>query len=291
METAALCKPIQRFADLLRIPGTWVLTGLGQLLAALGSFPHFPQPLRLLHTHLYWRFLECQSIEVTLTQNGHLTHHEIPSVASLRPGGHFPRIGWPVSPEYATGGRIVPQAVRDQIVVMGAGRPASRIVAEQGWIRSRTLTDPSLAEQLPGRLHRGEREAIALAKELDAHLLVDDYQARREARSLGIDHFGSLRLLKEAKAGGLIDAVRPILDQLVSTGTYLSEGLYQVRLNPLFPVGRGNLNQLGSGKGGLRRPHGVNDFLVNIDPLHPKAGHLIQNSHGDAETSQGHLTV
>ena len=105
METAALCKPIQRFADLLRIPGTWVLTGLGQLLAALGSFPHFPQPLRLLHTHLYWRFLECQSIEVTLTQNGHLTHHEIPSVASLRPGGHFPRIGWPVSPEYAAGFR------------------------------------------------------------------------------------------------------------------------------------------------------------------------------------------
>ena len=101
METAALCKPIQRFADLLRIPDTWVLTGLGKLLAALGSFPHFPQPLRLLHTHLYWRFLECQSIEVTLTQNGHLTHHEIPSVASLRPGGHFPRIGWPVSPEYA----------------------------------------------------------------------------------------------------------------------------------------------------------------------------------------------
>ena len=103
METAALCKPIQRFADLLRIPGTWVLTGLGKLLAALGSFPHFPQPLRLLHTHLYWRFLECQSIEVTLTQTGHLTHHEIPSVASLRPGGHFPRNGWPVSPEYAVG--------------------------------------------------------------------------------------------------------------------------------------------------------------------------------------------
>ena len=101
METAALCKPIQRFADLLRIPDTWVLTGLGKLLAALGSFPHFPQPLRLLHTHLYWRFLECQSIKFTLTQNGHLTHHEIPSVASLRPGGHFPRIGWPVSPEYA----------------------------------------------------------------------------------------------------------------------------------------------------------------------------------------------
>ena len=116
METAALCKPIQRFADLLRIPDTWVLTGLGKLLAALGSFPHFPQPLRLLHTHLYWRFLECQSIEVTLTQNGHLTHHEIPSVASLRPGGHFPRIGWPVSPEYAFGYNQVPLSVCRRIL-------------------------------------------------------------------------------------------------------------------------------------------------------------------------------
>ena len=112
-------------------------------------------------------------------------------------------------------------------MVRGVGRPASRIVAEQGWIRSQTLTDPTVAEQLPDRLHRGEREAIALAKELNAHLLVDDYQARMEARRLGINHFGSLRVLKEAEDGGLIDEVHPVLDELVSTGTYLSEGLYQ----------------------------------------------------------------
>ena len=102
METAALCKPIQRSADLLRIPGTWVLTGLGKLLAVLGSFPQFRTASTTASHTSFWRFLECQSIEATLTQNGHLTHHEIPSVASLRPGGHFPRIGWPVSPEYAS---------------------------------------------------------------------------------------------------------------------------------------------------------------------------------------------
>ena len=101
METAALCKPIQRSADLLRIPGTWVLTGLGKLLAVLGSFPQFRTASTTASHTSFWRFLECQSIEDTLTQNGHLTHHEIPSVASLRPGGHFPWIGWPVSPEYA----------------------------------------------------------------------------------------------------------------------------------------------------------------------------------------------
>ena len=135
METAALCKPIQRSADLLRIPGTWVLTGLGKLLAVLGSFPQFrTASTTASHTSL-WRFLECQSIEATLTQNGHLTHHEIPSVASLRPGGHFPRIGWPVSPEYAD---TVPAAV---LAIQTYGDQLNfhphlhSLVAEGGWGR------------------------------------------------------------------------------------------------------------------------------------------------------------
>ena len=53
METAALCKPIQRSADLLRIPGTWVLTGLGKLLAVLGSFPTVPHSLYDCFTHIF----------------------------------------------------------------------------------------------------------------------------------------------------------------------------------------------------------------------------------------------
>ena len=52
METAALCKPIQRFAALLRIPDTWVLTGLGKLLAALGSF-HTSHSLYDCFTHIF----------------------------------------------------------------------------------------------------------------------------------------------------------------------------------------------------------------------------------------------
>ena len=154
METAALCKPIQRFADLLRIPDTWVLTGLGKLLAALGSFPHFPQPLRLLHTHLYWRFLECQSIEVTLTQNGHLTHHEIPSVASLRPGGHFPRIGWPVSPEYA---------IRDELVLR---RSRPYLPSELRRKRCSTASGSKLGQSNETGEPAGGRYAVTRARHL-----------------------------------------------------------------------------------------------------------------------------
>ena len=81
--------------------------------------------------------------------------------------------------------------------------------------------------RLSARLHRGEREAIALAKELGAALLVDDREARKEASHLGIEHFGSLRILKEAKDQGILTEVRPALDELIATGTYVGKDLYQ----------------------------------------------------------------
>ena len=43
---------------------------------------------------------------------------------------------------------------------------------------------------------RGEREAIILAEELKALLLIDDRPARKSAEKRGIVCFGSLRVLK-----------------------------------------------------------------------------------------------
>jgi len=60
----------------------------------------------------------------------------------------------------------------------------------------------------------GEREAIALARELGAALLVDEREARREAGRLGVRYFGSLGVLKEAKDRGIIPVVKLALDEL-----------------------------------------------------------------------------
>ena len=46
-------------------------------------------------------------------------------------------------------------------------------------------------------------------------------------------NFGSLRILKEAKDRGIIREVRPILDQLTATGTYISDALYQAFLRDM----------------------------------------------------------
>jgi hypothetical protein len=94
----------------------------------------------------------------------------------------FPR-QWRESPQ-------TPAPVRDWI---GAPPP---------WleVRKATRTVESARE-----LHAGEREAIALARELGVLLLMDDFDGRSEARRLGLDVVGTLGVLDEAAERGLLD--------------------------------------------------------------------------------------
>jgi len=65
----------------------------------------------------------------------------------------------------------------------------------------RDSADPRLAH-----LHRGEREAISLAMELSADLvLIDDRDGRMAAQVCGLNVAGTLRVLADAAAMGLID--------------------------------------------------------------------------------------
>lgn len=122
---------------------------------------------------------------------------------------------------------LIPEAVYDDIVVRGAGRPGAQDVHMSTWIRRERVQERSLIDQLPLKLHSGEREAIVLAKEQSVALLIDEREARRIALGLGIVCIGSLRILTEAKERGIISQVKPILDALIAAGTYVGEPLYQ----------------------------------------------------------------
>ena len=125
---------------------------------------------------------------------------------------------------------VIPDAVYADIVVQGTGKPGSSEVQTASWITREAVQDRSFVDQLPARLHLGEREAIALAKERGTALLVDERDARRAASQLSIPVAGSLRILKEAKDRGIISQVKPILDELIATGTYISDTLYHAFL-------------------------------------------------------------
>lgn len=78
-------------------------------------------------------------------------------------------------------------------------------------------------------LDKGEAEAIALAVESEAGLLLmDERRGRRAASRLGIPVVGVLGILVKAKETMLLPAVKPVLDDLRSkAGFRVSRQLYE----------------------------------------------------------------
>ncbi|HVA80566.1 MAG TPA: DUF3368 domain-containing protein [Candidatus Binataceae bacterium] len=130
----------------------------------------------------------------------------------------FARIGRLSLLHDVTGSLLIPDAVYDEIVVKKGGMPGATEVAQAAWIQKTSVANRSIIDGLPNVLHEGEREAIALAKERGAQLLVDEIRARRAAIEWGIDVIGTLRILAEAKRLGQITVVRPIIAQMQSEG-------------------------------------------------------------------------
>jgi predicted nucleic acid-binding protein len=110
---------------------------------------------------------------------------------------------------------LVPPAVADELE---RPRPASAVVvrvAEHPFFRLQSPADAARVAELRRVLDPGESEAIALAEELEADLLlIDDRRARAYASRLGFDTMGVVGVLLRAKQAGMISHVAPLLDQL-----------------------------------------------------------------------------
>jgi predicted nucleic acid-binding protein len=92
------------------------------------------------------------------------------------------------------------------------------------WIITRPLA--MRAPLLHPAFGPGENEAITLASQDGAHLLLlDDRPARRLAQGLGLPVAGTLSLLLRAKEKGLLKAVRPHVEALVRGGFYTTPAL------------------------------------------------------------------
>ena len=118
---------------------------------------------------------------------------------------------------------IIPEAMYEELVGRGRDRPGAAEVAHGGWIHRRMVTDQEAVTQLPRVLHAGEREAIVLAHELQAQLLIDEQRGRDIAIARGLEVMGILRILAEAKQRGLITAVRPLVEALLAVGYWIDE--------------------------------------------------------------------
>ena len=122
---------------------------------------------------------------------------------------------------------LIPQAVYDEIVA-GTTQPASEEVQIIEWVQSVQVTNRALVLVLRAELDEGEAEAIALALERQADLLlIDERRGRRVASRLGLRFLGLLGVLIDAKQRKFVPSVKPILDDLiVIAGFWVSRDLY-----------------------------------------------------------------
>ncbi len=125
-------------------------------------------------------------------------------------------------------GILIPAAVWQEVVEDGQGRGGAQQVAAASWIEALNVSDNDLVSLLKASLDAGEAEAIVLAKEQRAHVvLLDEKDARVLAGKLGLSVLGTVGILIWAKRTRLIPSLRRQLDELQRVGKFrLSRALY-----------------------------------------------------------------
>ena len=97
-------------------------------------------------------------------------------------------------------------------------RPGSEMIRSAvaaGWIQVASVDNSPFVQLLRQTLDAGESEAIALALERAAEwTLLDERDARKTAKSLGLQVTGVLGILISAKQSGKLASLKPPLDAL-----------------------------------------------------------------------------
>lgn len=124
---------------------------------------------------------------------------------------------------------FIPEAVLHELSIVDSEESGFMKIQSHLWIEKRFITNPSLVDALLFDLDVGEAEAIVLAKEVKADLLlIDEHRGRKIASRLGLKVIGLLGVLVEVKHRGFVNRVKHILDELIEkAGFWISSQLYK----------------------------------------------------------------
>lgn len=127
---------------------------------------------------------------------------------------------------------ILPEAVYNELCADSIHHQAEveqiRKCILEGKLQVYQVKNADLVKSLYGKLHFGELEVIVGAKELGLPLaIIDERAARKMASEFLIDTIGILGILTLAKKKGVIDSIKPDIDNLRKTGYRIADSLYQ----------------------------------------------------------------
>lgn len=115
----------------------------------------------------------------------------------------------------------VPEPVAAEILRRGSQDVTAQALQNTSWLTRQAAPDiPSTI--LQWRLGAGESATLALAQVHGLPAVLDDLAGRKCAATLGIPVRGTLGIVLIAKQRGLIAAARPVIEDMMDTGLYLS---------------------------------------------------------------------
>ena len=122
-------------------------------------------------------------------------------------------------------------AVYNEIVVLSKGKHGYDALDNNDNFHVKQNQNILAINLLRFQLDYGESEAIVLAIELEADiLLLDEKKARKVAQVNSQPVIGTIGILQAAKNKNLISDIKPHLDGLIANGFWIDKKLYQTIL-------------------------------------------------------------
>ncbi len=120
----------------------------------------------------------------------------------------------------------IPTAVFDEIEA-GKAKKFYKNLLEIKWINIIEIKDKRALKYFL-ELDKGEAEAIILASELNADIIIlDEKIGRLHAKHADLKVTGTIGILLKSKSKGLIHEIKPLLNELSLKGVWISDALKQ----------------------------------------------------------------
>ena len=155
----------------------------------------------------------------------------MPTVSNSSPIIHLTKIGLLGLLEDLFRQIVVPEKVFEECTHSIRHQNEAAQIINAKWIHIESINNTRLFNLLHADVDAGEAEALVLALESNAELiLLDDQEARFKARKMGLHVTGTVGVLLQARKKGLIKSLNESAYQLRSTGFWLSPALMHTLL-------------------------------------------------------------
>ena len=123
---------------------------------------------------------------------------------------------------------LIPQAVYQELSEKQKSVCKKQVDNSLDWIHIEKIRNEMAKSMYKTQLHDGEVEVMILAKEKSADIvIIDDANAKKHAKYLGLPVTGTLGVLIKAKKLGYIYELKPIIQEMMDNHIYISEKLME----------------------------------------------------------------